>query len=498
MPRRRDYFADIEQTPELGRQALRGGAAAIATTYGSGLLQIAAAVILGRLLTPEDYGLVAIVTVLTSFAPLLIDFGLGDAITQRKKITHGQISALFWISSGIGFAIAVVLALCSPLIVWIYQEPRLEPIVLSCAPTFVLSGLSGQHLALLRRAMQFGVVAKIQILGALAGLVIAIPMAMSGFGYWALVLRPIVSMACVVAGAWLACEWRPGLPLFDNEVRSMVRFGTHVVGYSIVTAASRSVDRIVLGLSYRPQEVGFYHNAILLYENSIYSALTQIHTVGSVALSKLQSNPVELREKYKAALSTLAFFLMPAAVVLSVTARDVVVILLGEKWRETGVLLGIIALRGIFHVIQGSQGWLHLSTGRPDRWKKWGIVTAAVQILAVLGGLPFGPIGVAVGYVAAGWLIAFPSISYAGLPIGVGAASVLRSVGRQLLGALAAAAAGWWLMMFVLVDFSEIVCIVLLAAACIAIYLAIVVGLLGLTEPICVAGRLIRDQLSRM
>ena len=98
---------------------------------------------------------------------------------------------------------------------------------------------------------------------------------------------------------------------------------------------------------------------------------------------------------------------MPAAVVLSVTDRDVVVILLGEKWRETGVLLGIIALRGIFHVIQGSQGWLHLSAGRPDRWKKGGVVTAVVQMLAILGGLPFGPIGVAVGYVAAGWLIAF-------------------------------------------------------------------------------------------
>ena len=148
---------------------------------------------------------------------------------------------------------------------------------------------------------------------------------------------------------------------------------------------------------------------------------------------------------------------MPFAVILSVTGRDVVVILLGEQWRESGVLLSIIALRGIFHVVQGSEGWLHLSIGRPDRWKNWGIVTATVRTLAVLGGLPFGPTGVATGYVAAGWLIAFPSISYAGSPIGIGAASVFRSVGRQLVGALAAAAAGWWLLIFVLTDLSEIV-----------------------------------------
>ena len=98
-------------------------------------------------------------------------------------------------------------------------------------------------------------------------------------------------------------------------------------------------------------------------------------------------------------MSSLAFFFMPAAAILSVTAEDLVVILLGEKWRPTGLLLSIIALRGIFQVVEGSQGWLHLSTGRADRWRNWGIIAAVVQILAVLAGLPFGATGVAVALV---------------------------------------------------------------------------------------------------
>lgn len=490
------YFEDLKQSAELGRSALRGGVIAVASTYGSGILQIAAVVILARLLTPEDFGLVAIVTLLTGFAPLLIDFGLGEVTTQREKITEGQISSLFWLNSGIAFAIAVIVALCSPIIAWIYREPRLESIALYSAITFVLVGMSGQHISLLRRTMQFAAIAKIQILSTLAGLAIAIPLAMRGYGYWALVLRPIVSALFVVAGAWLACRWRPGLPVFDRDVKSMVRFGMHVVGYSIVASMSRAVDRVALGLFYQPREVGFYHNALLLYENSIVSALTQLHSVGSTALSKLQSNPTGLRQKYEAALSTLAFFVMPAAVILSVTAQDLVVILLGEKWRESGLLLSIIALRGIFHVIQGSQGWLHLSSGRPDRWKNWGMVTAIVQVIAVLGGVPFGPTGVAVAFVLASWLMAFPSISYAGRPVGIGAASVIRLVGRQLLGAIAAAAAGWWLQIFVLTNFSSLFRIFFATAFCISIYLFIVAGLLRLTEPIRVAGRLARDYLS--
>src|SRR5262249_40780855 len=101
-------------------------------------------------------------------------------------------------------------------------------------------------------------------------------------------------------------------------------------------------------------------------------------------------------KKYEAALSALAFFVMPTAAILSVTAEDLTVILLGEKWRAAGLLLSIIALRGIFQVVEGSQGWLHLSTGRADRWRNWGIVSVVVQVVAVLGGLPFGATGVAV------------------------------------------------------------------------------------------------------
>ena len=161
------YFEDHKELRDLGRLALRGGIVSVAMQYGNGALQIVAAVVLARLLAPEDFGLVAIVTVLTSFAPLLIDFGLGDATTQRSKITRSQVSSLFWLSSGIGLAIAVVVAACSPLIAWIYREPRLEAIALYSAITFVLCGVSNQHLALLRRTMQFGRIAKIQILGTL-------------------------------------------------------------------------------------------------------------------------------------------------------------------------------------------------------------------------------------------------------------------------------------------------------------------------------------------
>jgi PST family polysaccharide transporter len=491
------YFEDHRESKDLGRLALRGGIVSVAMQYGNGALQIIAAIVLARLLAPEDFGLVAIVTVLTSFAPLLIDFGLGDATAQRSKITPSQISSLFWLSSAIGLAVAVVVAGCSPLVAWIYREPRLETIVLYSVITFVLLGASNQHMALLRRTMQFGTIAKIQILGNSVGFAIAIFMAFCGYDYWALVLRPITSSLCIFIGVWLACRWRPGFPRIDKDVKSMIRFGLHVVGFSVTYTVARAVDRIALGLFYRPDVVGYYQNAITLYDNSIFSVLAQLHTVGSAALSKLQSNPATLREKYEAALSAVAFFAMPAAAILSVTAQDLTVVLLGEKWRAAGLLLSIIALRGIFQVVEGSQGWLHLSIGRADRWQNWGIISLVVQVVAVLGGLPFGAIGVAVAVVMSSLLIAVPSISYAGRPIGIGAAPVIRAVGPQLIGAISTAAGGWWLQTNTLTHCSGLVRILVSASFCICIYLIIVVGLFRLTEPVKIARRVVQDQLSR-
>ncbi|MGJ4949749.1 lipopolysaccharide biosynthesis protein [Bradyrhizobium sp. HKCCYLS20291] len=487
------YFEEHRESSDLGRRALRGGIISIVIQYGNAVLQIVAAIVLARLLAPEDFGLVAIVTVLTSFAPLLIDFGLLDATAQRSRITPAQVSGLFWVSTGIGVAVAVVVAASSPLIAWIYGDPRLQPIALCVAITFVLSGLTNQHMALLRRTMQFGRIGRIQLFGTLAGTVVAIAAAIAGYGYWALVLRPVISSVCVVVAAWSACHWRPGAPVFDDDVKSMVRFGLHVVGFTVAYTLSRAVDRIALGLLYRPDQVGYYQNAMNLYENSIYSALNQMHAVGSSALSKLQSNPAALRQKYEAALSMLAFFVMPVAAILSVTAEDVTVLLLGQKWQAAGALLSIIALRGISHVVEGSQGWLHLSLGRADRWQNWGILSLAVQIVAVLAGLPFGPAGVAWGVVIGCSLIALPSILYAGQPIGIGTDLVVRAVGPQTIGAVAAAAAGWWLQSTLLSSYPALARLVLSGGFCGCLYLAVVVGVFRQVEPLRIAGTIMQD-----
>jgi PST family polysaccharide transporter len=487
------YFEDLEASADLGRLAKRGGVASVAGVYGNGIVQVIGVVVLARLLTPEDFGLAALVIVFSRFAPLLIDCGLTDATTQKDKISQGQISTLFWLNSGIGFAVAGVLAASSPLVAWLYHDHRLQPIALYSAITYVFTGVSIQHMSLLRRSMKFVEIAKIQFLSALAGLVVAIVLAKSGWGYWALVFRPIVSAACIAAGAWLACRWKPGHPVFDAEVKSMFQFGMHVLGFTMPYAVVRILDRIGLGMFYAPREVGYYQNALNMYENAFLSPVAQLHGVGSAGLSKLRSDPAALRQRYEATLSALAFFVMPATAILSVTGQDLAVLLLGESWRRSGLLLSILALRGIVEFIEMSQGWLHVSSGKANRWKNSGIAAAIVWLVAILVGLPYGAEGVTIASVASCWLVAFPSVVYAGRPLGIGAPLVFRAVGPQLLGAVVTVAAGWWLQTVFLTSFSTSARILLSSFLSASIYLLIVVGFFRRTEPLRVAGRLILD-----
>ena len=161
----------------------------------------------------------------------------------------------------------VVLAACSPLIAWIFREPRLEAIAVYSSPTFILCGLSTQHLALLRRKMQFAAISKLIILGSLAGFAAALVAAVCGYGYWALVVRPIANALSVAIGAWYVCPWRPGFPIFDREVTSMVRFGWHVVSFLFLNCIARVIDRIALGFFYSVEVVGYFQNAVSLYDN---------------------------------------------------------------------------------------------------------------------------------------------------------------------------------------------------------------------------------------
>ena len=478
------YFDDHKMVPGHARRALRSGAVSILARAVNGAIQIGSVLFLARLLSPEDYGLVGMVAAVTGFAPVLVDLGTRDAIVQRSRIAEGEASALFWITLSLGSALALIVAASGPLIARFYGEPRLTAIAIVSSLTFVTSALTCQHYALLRRAMMFQELASIEVAANLLGAALAITIAFLGFHYWALVVRPIAATFLLAAGVWWQCRWLPSRPTLTGGVKEMLKFGLNLTGFTATDVAARSSDRVAIGYRIGATGLGFYQNALFVYDNLLEVLTGQLHGVAVAGLSKLRGDLGELRRLWAKALSTMTFFAMPAFGLLSVTAPDLIVLLLGRKWSNAGILLGVLALRGIPQSVERTLGWLHVTAGRTDRWMRWGVFAGGAQLLALLSGLPFGAMGVVTALVIAMFILFVPAIAYAGRPLGIVPGDVVRTVWRQVAGSLACAALGFLLRYSLLSKNTPLTRTGLLAVVYVVSYLAIVVGLLRLRSPI--------------
>ncbi len=458
------------------------------------VVQFASTILLARLLSPHDFGLVAMVTALVLFAPVLVDLGTTDASTQKTHITDAEISTLFWLNVTIGGTLTVLFAAGSGFIGSFYGEPALTRVALVSSLTFILTALSIQHYALMRRAMEFPRIAIIDLSSNAISSIVSVVLAFRGWGYWALVAKPIVQSSLSAFGAWMSCPWLPGRPELSPEVKELVSFGLGVTGFTVMDTLARSADRIGLGYFNGAGSLGYFQNAFLLYDNLLnIVAAGPIHNIGIASLSKLRGNVSELRRSWHAALSSLTFFCAPTFAVLAVTGQDLVVVLLGQKWAPAGPLLCVFAIRGIANSVERTMGWLHVVAGRSDRWMRWGVFSAACHLVALMAGLPFGAMGVAIAYTVVMFCLFAPALVYSGRPIGIGVNDVLSATAPQMASAVIAVALGLTVRRLFLLESPELVRLIVSIPICVTTYAAIILGVFRLTGPLKLAFSLLRD-----
>lgn len=487
------YFAENKAYAGLGRASLHSGVIFVMARGANIFVQLASTILLARILSPHDFGLVAVVLALVGFAPMLIDLGTGEASTQKTHITPAEISTLFWLNVAVSLVLTVLLIGSSGAIARLFGEPSITGIALALSVTFVLTAMSNQHSALMRRAMQFHRIAMIDISANLVGSIVSVALALGGWGYWSLVAKPIVTAGWTAVAAWMSCRWVPGRPRISPAAKELVGFGLGVTGFTMTDYLVKSADRLAIGYFQGAGPLGYFQNAFTIYSN-VLSILTEpLHNIAASSLSKLRNDIDGLKRAWETALSTLSFFSAPAFAILAVIGQDFVVLLLGQKWAPAGPLLCIFAVRGIAHSIERSMGWLHVAVGRADRWMRWGLYSAIVQLMALVAGLPFGVTGVATAYAVAMFGLFVPALVYSGRPIGIRSRDVLQAIGPQTIAGLTAVAVGYAVQLEFLADFPQLMRIFVSGLLCLATYLAIAVGLFRVTAPLQLAFSVLRD-----
>jgi len=485
-----DYFSTEHLNLSVKRRALRGASLTITGQLSSFIIQTTGTIVLARLLTPYDFGLI---TMVISISLLLQGFGANgfvEAVVQRQNVNHQQISTLFWINAALSFSLMLLFIAAAPVIAWFYNEPRLKTIVLIIAGSIFFGGLSNQHVSILTRNMQFLKTTLNEVLAALISITSAIVLALYGYGYWALAAKWLISPLMITIGAWMMCGWRPGLPSRGSGVRPLLRFAFHTYGNFVMSYFRRNIDKILIGRTFGSQSLGYYDRAYHLSNMLPVQMISPLNSVSLAAFSRLTDDRAKYQNMYLKVLSILAFVGMPMSSVLTVVSYDVILLLMGPQWSKAGQIFRVFGPSIGIAIIYITHGWLHLSLGTPDRWLRWSIVEFIFTLLAFLIGLQFGTLGVAVAFSVTFYVLLGPALWYAGKPIQLKLTDIFLVLWKYYLAAFASGLVSWFFLQYfeptalLFINLHILARIIVSSLICISLYMIFIIIAFRSLQPI--------------
>lgn len=432
------HFGTDHLKADLKGRSVRGGAVTLLAQVCKFVLQMGSTIILARLLTPQDYGLIGMVAAVTGFVSMFKDMGLSMATIQKAEINHRQISTLFWVNVGLSIATMLVTVAIAPGIAWFYGEPRLTLITLVSAIGFIFGGLSVQHYALLTRQMRFTALARIDIIAMLVGITTAIVLAKYGVGYWALVIMQLASAIATTIGVWLTCSWRPSLPKLNSGIREMLTFGGNLTGFSILNYFARNFDNVLVGRYLGAGQLGLYSKAYQLLLMPIQQINGPMTSVAIPALSRLQHEPEKYRTYYYKSIQFIVTIGMPLVTFLCVVADSLIPTVLGSQWTDAVVIFRVLSPAAFLGTFNVASGWVYISLGNTGRQLRWEIFASTVMLIGFIIGIQWGLIGIAASFSITSLLVRYPAYVYCFKSTPLKVSSLMNVLWKPAFASLAA------------------------------------------------------------
>ncbi|MEV8268530.1 lipopolysaccharide biosynthesis protein [Microbacterium sp. NPDC076911] len=380
----------------LADTAARGGAVTLAGQLARFIMQLASVAILARLIDPTDYGLFTMVFAIVGVASVIGDFGLSLAAIQSQNITPQQRTNLFWTNTAIGIALGILVVLGAPALAEFYGVPAVTPIAQVMAITFLLNALTAQFRAEVSIKLRFSWLAVIDVLAVAVALGLAIGIAVSGGGYWALVAQQLVIAAVSLIGLALAARWLPGLPRRGAHMRELYAFGANTLGVQLFSYATSNVDSILIGRVWGTMPLGIYDRAYQLFRLPLQQIAAPMTKVAMPILSKLQAD-----DRYEAyvrrAQMVLGYTFGGTFWLLAALSDPIVDILLGPGWGQAKPIFTVLAVGGVFQAIGFVYYWVFLSLALTGLQLRWTVIGRSTMVACMAVGVIWGPLGVAIG-----------------------------------------------------------------------------------------------------
>jgi O-antigen/teichoic acid export membrane protein len=382
--------------------------------------------ILSRLITPAEFGLVAMVSLATGFLNVVKDFGFGAALVQKKEVSDEEYSTVFWFNLIIGCGLTIVVYLSAPYIAEFFKEKRVELIARALSFTFIINAIGIVWSNRMLKDIAFKQIFYRSFISILLSGVVAIVMAMKGFGLWAIVIQNYVALISSTILNYLQVRWLPAFVMKRLYIRELYRFGLPLLADQMVNYWARNIDNLLVGRVLGKEPLAYYnkaYNLMLLPVRQLTNSLTKVLFP---SFSLIQDDKARIAAIYLKISAVVAFVAFPLMTSLSLTAEPLILIVYGENWRPVIPIFKVLSILGMFQALATLSGNIYLSLGRTKLMFQVGLFSRGMIILGLVSGLYInGIMGMVYGYCLASAVAFFPELYFIAKLVGLSLSTVV-------------------------------------------------------------------------
>jgi len=357
--------------------------------------------VLAHLLTPVNFGVVALASLAIEYLSVLNDFGLATALIQRREKIDEASNVVFTLNLIVSVSLTLITILLAPLAAIYFREPNLTPILRWLGLTFTINALGSVHKARLQRDMKFGKTLVPELGNNIVKAAVSIGMALAGYGAWSLVYGQIIGLSVSIILLWVMIPWIPQLSLISHTARQLFRYGISIMADRALNIFGDSFDYFLIGRFFDTAALGIYTLAYKLPELLIITTLNVLGGVFFPAFSTIQNDPAKLRKSFLATTRYVQLLVTPMCLGLIVGADPIIRVAFGDQWLEAIPLMQILCLHTLVLSIGYHVGDIYKAIGRPDILIKLAIPIFIIRVIAIWFGAKQGLTGVAFGHLFA-------------------------------------------------------------------------------------------------
>jgi O-antigen/teichoic acid export membrane protein len=389
----------------LREKAINGVLWSATQTWGVRVISFLVMIALARLVAPEAFGLVAYATVFIAFAQIFVDQGFSDAIVQFPQLSREHLDTAFWVSALFGGFLSIISIFASNAIASFFREPHLVPVIQWLAPIFFLSAMSSVQQAILRRELSFKSLTVRSLTANLISGVIAVIMALRGYGVWSLVAKLLVSAFVNMVMLWQVSDWRPSFRLSIKRFRELFLFGINILGGNFVDFISVHSDDFLIGYFLGPVALGYYTLAYNLLIVTTDLLISVPNAVAFPLLSSLQADSASVRRAFSQVLLLQSVVAYPIFLGIVALSSELIVQLYGLAWIASIPVLQLLMLIGVVRSAMYIYSSVFRAAGKPS-WRFWiYLLTAIMNVIGFVLVVHLGIVAVAASYVLVSYLL---------------------------------------------------------------------------------------------